>query len=87
MDRGEAHAGRLPHVDRALLCQVHVVEVDELKLGLFLWPEHKIKEHKNDSKQSINKQPAAFVPFGLHNPLYFAQPVISGAKHPANTLY
>lgn len=39
MDRGEANAGSLPHVDGALLRQVHVVEVDELKLGLLLWPE------------------------------------------------
>lgn len=39
MDGGEADAGRLPHVDGALLCQVHVVEVDELKLGLLLRPD------------------------------------------------
>ncbi len=39
MDRGEANAGSLPHVDGALLRQVHVVEVDELNLGLLLWPE------------------------------------------------
>lgn len=39
MDRGEANTGCLPHVDGALLCQVHVVEVDEFKLGLLLWPE------------------------------------------------
>lgn len=38
MDRGEGHAGRLAHVDGAFLSQVHVVEVDELKLRLFLWP-------------------------------------------------
>lgn len=38
MDRGEANTGRLPHVDGALLRQVHVVEVYELKLGLLLWP-------------------------------------------------
>lgn len=37
--RGEANAGGLSHVDGALLCQVHVIEVDELKLGLLLWPE------------------------------------------------
>lgn len=35
---GEGHAGRLPHVDGALLCQVHVVEVDKLELRFFLWP-------------------------------------------------
>lgn len=35
---GEGHAGRLPHVDGALLCQVHVVEVDELELRFLLWP-------------------------------------------------
>lgn len=40
MDRGEGHAGGLAHVDGALLSQVHVVEVDELKLGLFFWPSH-----------------------------------------------
>lgn len=39
VDRGEANIGRLSHVDGALLRQVHVVEVDELKLGLLLWPE------------------------------------------------
>lgn len=49
VDRGEAHAGGLPHVDGAFLCQVHVVEVDELKLGLFLWPEWTTASiHKND---------------------------------------
>ena len=37
--RGEGHAGRLPHVDGALLRQVHVVEVDELELRLLVWPE------------------------------------------------
>lgn len=37
--RGEANAGGLSHVDGALLCQVHVIEVDELKLGLLLWPK------------------------------------------------
>jgi len=37
VNRGEANAGRLPHVDGALLRQVHVVEVDEFKLGLLLW--------------------------------------------------
>ena len=36
---GEGHAGRLPHVDGALLRQVHVVEVDELELGLLVWPK------------------------------------------------
>lgn len=35
---GEGHTGRLPHVDGALLCQVHVVEVDELELGFLLRP-------------------------------------------------
>lgn len=39
MDRGEANTGGLPHVDGALLRQVHVVEVDELKLWLLVWPE------------------------------------------------
>lgn len=39
MDRRKTHAGRLSHVDGTLLRQVHMVEVDELKLGLFLWPE------------------------------------------------
>lgn len=38
MDRGQANTGRLPHVDGALLCQVHVVEVDKLELRLLLWP-------------------------------------------------
>lgn len=38
MDRGEGHAGRLAHVDGAFLSQVHMVEVDELKLRLLLWP-------------------------------------------------
>lgn len=38
MDRGEGHAGRLAHVDGAFLSQVHVVEIDELKLRLLLWP-------------------------------------------------
>lgn len=38
MDRGQADAGGFPHVDGALLCQIHVVEVDELKLGLLFWP-------------------------------------------------
>ncbi len=35
---GEGHAGRLAHVDGAFLSQVHVVEIDELKLRLLLWP-------------------------------------------------
>lgn len=35
---GEGNAGCLSHVDGALLCQVHVVEVDELELGFLLWP-------------------------------------------------
>lgn len=39
VDRGEANTGSLPHVDGALLRQVHVVEVDELKLRLLLRPE------------------------------------------------
>ena len=39
MDGGKTNAGCLPHMDGALLRQVHVVEVDELKLGLFLRPE------------------------------------------------
>lgn len=39
VDRGEADTGSFSHVDGALLCQIHVVEVDELKLGLFLWAE------------------------------------------------
>lgn len=39
MDRGEANTGSLSHMDSTLLCQVHMVEVDELKLGLLLWPE------------------------------------------------
>lgn len=39
VDRREANTGSLSHVDGALLRQVHVVEVDELKLGLLLWPE------------------------------------------------
>lgn len=39
MDGGEADTGSFSHVDGALLCQIHVVEVDELKLGLLLWPE------------------------------------------------
>lgn len=34
----EGHAGGFTHVDGALLGQVHVVEVDELKLGLLLRP-------------------------------------------------
>lgn len=39
VDRGEANTGSLPHVDGALLRQIHVVEVDELKLRLLLRPE------------------------------------------------
>lgn len=39
MDGGQTNTGSLSHVDGALLRQVHVVEVDELKLGLLLWPE------------------------------------------------
>lgn len=35
---GEGHTGCLPHVDGALLCQVHVVEVDKLELRFLLWP-------------------------------------------------
>lgn len=38
VDRRQGHAGGLPHVDRALLRQVHVVEVDELELGLLFRP-------------------------------------------------
>lgn len=49
MDRGEANTGGLPHVDGALLCQVHVVEVNELKLGLLFWPEG------NKSKQKVKQ--------------------------------
>lgn len=37
--RGEANTGGLSHVDGALFCQVHVIEVDELKLWLLLWPK------------------------------------------------
>lgn len=37
--RGEANTGSLPHVYGALFRQVHVVEVDELKLGLLFRPE------------------------------------------------
>jgi len=39
VDGGKANTGCLPHMDGAFLCQVHVVKVDELKLGLLLWPE------------------------------------------------
>lgn len=39
VNRGEANIGGFPHVDGALLRQVHVVEVDEFKLGLLLWTE------------------------------------------------
>lgn len=49
MDRREANTGGLPHVDGALLCQVHVVEVNELKLGLLFWPEG------NKSKQKVKQ--------------------------------
>lgn len=45
VDRGEADTGSFSHVDGALLCQIHVVEVDELKLGLLLWPDQ--KKHSN----------------------------------------
>ena len=38
VDRGEGDAGSLAHVNGALLSQVHVIEVDELKLRLLLWP-------------------------------------------------
>lgn len=38
MHRAEADAGRPSHVNGAFLGQVHVIEVDELKLGLFFWP-------------------------------------------------
>ncbi len=37
--RREANTGSLPHVDGALLRQVHVVEVNKLKLGLLLRPD------------------------------------------------
>lgn len=43
VDRGQTNTGSLSHVDGALLRQVHVVEVDELKLGLLLWPEWNLK--------------------------------------------
>lgn len=49
MDRGETDTGSFSHVDGALLCQIHVVEVDELKLGLFLWPEQ--TNHCNKKKK------------------------------------
>lgn len=49
VDRGEANTGSLSHVNGALLCQIHVVEVDELKLGLLLWPE----ETKHDNSHFI----------------------------------
>lgn len=49
MDGGEADTGSFSHVDGALLCQVHVVEVDELKLGLLLWPE----QTKHSNKRNI----------------------------------
>lgn len=42
VDRGKGHAGGLPHVDGAFLRQVHVVEVDEFKLRLLLWPTNTI---------------------------------------------
>lgn len=34
---GEGDTGGLAHVDGALLSQIHVIEVDELKLRLLLW--------------------------------------------------
>ena len=38
MDRRQGHTGGLPHVNCALLRQVHMVEVDKLKLGLLFRP-------------------------------------------------
>lgn len=49
VDGGEADTGSFSHVDGALLCQIHVVEVDELKLGLLLWPE----QTKHSNKRNI----------------------------------
>lgn len=49
VDGGEADTGGFSHVDGALLCQIHVVEVDELKLGLLLWPE----QTKDSNKKNI----------------------------------
>ena len=46
MHGGEGHAGRLPHVDGALLRQIHVVEVDELELWLLVWPEGWQDDHR-----------------------------------------
>lgn len=49
VDGGEADTGSFSHVDGALLCQIHVVEVDELKLGLLLWPG----QTKHSNKRNI----------------------------------
>lgn len=49
VDRGQTHTGSFPHVNGALLRQVHVVKVDELELGLLLRPRATIWEtHKQD---------------------------------------
>lgn len=55
LDRSERNGGGFPHMNGALLCQVHVVKVDELKLGLLLWPEwtHIHKEEHIYKKQHI----------------------------------
>lgn len=65
MNRGEANAGGLPHVNSALLCQVHVVEVDELKLGLLLRPEW-TQKGGNYTKASVKQQKGCISLLVLH---------------------
>lgn len=54
VDGGQKHAGSLPHVDGALLCQVHVVEVDELELGLLVRPVTTQRERMSIRGRPIN---------------------------------
>lgn len=55
LHRSERNGGGFPHMNGALLCQVHVVKVDELKLGLFLWSEwtHIHQEEQITQKTAI----------------------------------
>lgn len=54
VDRSQRDAGCLPHVDGALLCQVHVVEVDELELGLLVRPVTTQRERMSIRGRPIN---------------------------------
>lgn len=57
VDGGEGHTSCFAHVDGALLSQVHVIKVDELKLRFLFWPSHtNIKKHTQFANHHSNTQ-------------------------------